>query len=118
MLKARQCFVFFEKTLNNNATGASYETIRNALAGFYVDDGLFSFMSESELIKFYDEIVPLLKSKGFPLTKFFPNNEKLKSLFPAEDLVPIKSFNFETESAYQNILGMVWNASSDCFQFI
>ena len=67
-----------EKTLNNNATGASYETIRNALAGFYVDDGLFSFMSENELIKFYDGIIPLLKSKGFPRTKFFSNSEKLK----------------------------------------
>ena len=69
------------------------------------------------MIQFYDEIVPLLKSKGFPLTKFFSNSEKLKSLIPTEDLAPIKTFNFETESVYQNILGMVWNASSDCFQF-
>ena len=66
-----------EKTLNDNVTGASYETIKNALAGFYVDDGLFSFMSEAELIKFYKEIVPLLKSKGFPHTKFFTNNNTL-----------------------------------------
>ena len=75
-------------------------------------------MSENEIIQFYKEIVPLLKSKGFPLTKFFSNNETLKTLIPAEDLAPIKTFNFETESVYQNILGMVWNALSDCFQFV
>ena len=60
-----------EKTLFENATKASSSTILTAFKNFYVDDGLFSFPSESDLILFFKEVVPLLASRGFPLTKFF-----------------------------------------------
>ena len=85
-----------EKTLFDNATSASDFMIKTALLGFYVDDGLFSFSSEEELLTFYHEIIPLLNSRGFPLTKFFTNNSKLKSIIPEEDLAPVKILNFET----------------------
>ena len=59
-----------------------------------------------------------LNSRGFPLTKFFTNNTKLKSILPEEDLAPIEILNFETGKIMQNILGMVWNAFMDCFKFV
>ena len=60
-----------EKTLFENAMKASTSTILTAFKSFYVDDGLFSFPTEEKLILFFKEIVPLLASRGFPLTKFF-----------------------------------------------
>ena len=49
-----------------------------ALKNFYVDNGLFSFPNETELILFFKQIVPLLASRGFPLTKFFTTCSELK----------------------------------------
>ena len=60
----------------------------------------------------------LLQSHGFPLTKFFSNNKNLKTLIPSCDLAPVKSLNFDSENVSQNILGISWIASSDCFQFV
>ena len=54
-------------------------TIITALKSFYIDNGLFSFLSEAELIYFFEQIVPLLASRGFPLTKFFMTCDKLKT---------------------------------------
>ena len=41
-----------EQTIFENATNASTATIVTALKKFYVDDGLFSFPNETELIFF------------------------------------------------------------------
>ena len=65
-------------------------TIKTALKSFYIDDRLFSFASEAELISFYNQIVPLLASRGFPLTKFFTTCDKLNEIIPKEELAPIK----------------------------
>ena len=62
-----------DRAIEENSTNASLSTVLTMLRNFYVDDGLFSFASEAELIVFYKEIVPLLASRGFPLTKFFSN---------------------------------------------
>ena len=107
-----------EKTLLDNVTSTSDFTIKTALLGFYVDDRLFSFSSEEELLTFYHEIIPLLNSRGFRLTKFVTNNSKLKSIIPKEDLVSVRNLNFETGKMTQNILRMVWNTSEDCFKFV
>ena len=66
LLCAQSAALFcLDKTLLNNATNASFETIIMALKSFYVDDGLFSSDSEESLLLFYDEIIPLLNSRGF-----------------------------------------------------
>ena len=59
-----------EKMIMDNITKASEKTVNTALGAFYVDDGLVSFSSAEELIVFYKELVPLLASHGFPITKF------------------------------------------------
>ena len=55
------------------------------------------------------EIIPLLISKGFPLTKFFPNCGALKNIIPEADLAPIKMLQFKTIKLIQNNLGLVWD---------
>ena len=107
-----------EKALTDNDTNASIETILLALRSFYVDDGLFSFDNEESLLLFYDEIIPLLNSRGFPLTKFFSNSKKLQSLIAVEDRMNVKTLNFKDEIFIQTILGMVWDVDSDCFKFV
>ena len=67
-----------EQTIFDNPTQASVATIITALKNFYVDEGLFSFPNETELIYFFKQIVPLLASRGFPLTKFFRMCDELK----------------------------------------
>ena len=119
LLCAQSAALFcLEKALTDNDTKASIETILMALRSFYVDDGLFSFDNEESLLLFYEEIIPLLNSRGFPLTKFFSNSKKLQSLIAVEDLMNVKTLNFKDEIFIQGILGMVWDVDSDCFKFV
>ena len=84
---------------------------------FYVDDGLFSFPNEAELVSFLEQIVPLFASCGFPLIKFFMTCEGLKKIIPKNDLLPVKTLQFKDEACLQNTLGMTWCSQDDCFKF-
>ena len=79
-----------EQAIFYNATDASTCTIMTALKTFYVDDGLFSFPSEAELVSFFKQIVTLLASRGFLSTKFFTTCNGLKKIIPKHDLLPVK----------------------------
>ena len=105
------------KTLFENATKASSSTILTAFKNFYVDDGLFSFPSESDFMLFFKEVVPLFASRGFPLTKFFTTSNDLQLVIPKEDLLPTKILSFKDEDYLTNTLGMSWISSNDCFHF-
>ena len=59
------------------------------LCSFYVDDGLFSFAFEKDLMGFFKEIIPHLAARGFQLTKFFTNCENLKKIILEKDLTPV-----------------------------
>ena len=106
-----------EQAIFDNTTDASSHTIMTALKHFYVDDGLFSFPNETELISFFKQIVPLLASHGFPLTKFFTTCKGLKKIIPKNDLLPVKTLKFKDEACLQNTLGMTWSSQNDCFKF-
>ena len=77
-----------ENTLFENLTGASQNNIIKTLVSFYVDDGLFIFSSEKKLLNFFDEIIPLLNSRGFQLTT---NNLNLNFKILDSELLPIKT---------------------------
>ena len=106
-----------EQTIFENATNASTTTIVTALKCFYVDNGLLSFPNEAELISFFKQIVPLLASQGFPLTKFFSTCDELKKIIPKNDFLPVKTLKFKDENCLQNTLGMTWCSQDDCFRF-
>ena len=80
-------------------------------------DGLFRFSSREELITFFGEVVLLLASRGFPLTKFFTTCSALKEIIPKNDLSLIKTLKFKDEACLQNTLGMIWKSDSDCSKF-
>ena len=69
------------------------------------------------MIAFYKEIVPLLASRGFPLTKFFTNCDALRDLIPNQDLALVKTLQYKDEACLQNTLGMAWKSDVDCFKF-
>ena len=82
-----------------------------------MEDGLFSFTSEDELIAFFKEIVPLLALRRFPLTKFFTTCGALQDIIPVNDLSLVKTLKYKDEVCLQNTLGMTWKSDSDCFKF-
>ena len=118
LLPAKSAALYcLEQTIFDNPMQASVTTNVAALKNFYVDDGRFSFPSKPELITFFKQIVPLLASRGFPLTKFFTTYDELKVIIPKDDLLPIKTLQFKDEVFTQNTLGMSWCSLSDCFKF-
>ena len=80
-----------EQTIFENVTNASTSTLMKALKNLYVDDGLFSFPNETELILFFKQIVPLLAARCFPPTKFFTTCSELKKIIPKNDILPVKT---------------------------
>ena len=76
-----------EQAIFDNPTQASVATIITTLKNFYIDDEIFSFPSETELITFFRQIVPLLAARGFPLTKFFTTRDKLKIIIPKDRFI-------------------------------
>ena len=73
--------------------------------------------NEAELILFFKQIVPLLASRGFPLTKFFTTCSEIKKIILRNDLLPVKTLKFKDENCLQNTLGMNWCSQDDCFCF-
>ena len=61
----------FEQTIFDNVMQASVATIITALKNFYIDDELFNFPNDTELISFFKQIVPMLALRDFPLTSFY-----------------------------------------------
>ena len=60
LLPAQSASLFcLGQAIIENETNALANMIMTALKSFYVDDGLFSFPSETELISFFKQIVPL-----------------------------------------------------------
>ena len=71
---------------------------------------MMSFSREKELIAFFKQIVPLLASRGFSLTKFFTTCNALKEIIPKNDLSLVKTLKFKDEACLQNTLGMTWKS--------
>ena len=65
----------------------------------------------------FKEIVPLLASRGFLLTKFFTTSSTLHEIIPAKDLSLVKTLQYKDEACLQNTLGMTWKSDIECFKF-
>ena len=94
-------------------------TLGLANSSFYVDGFLASASSHSELLTLYSEVVPLLKSGGFYLTKFHTNCPELRAKISCEDyarsFVPIQ-FAQEGDTSHK-VLGMHWKSQNDSIVF-
>ena len=70
-------FSLEQALIDNNDTKVSQNTM-TAWKAFTLMTDCLALASEIELITFYNQIVPLLASHGFPFTKFFTTCDKLK----------------------------------------
>ena len=76
----------------------------------YVDNVLTSFESDEIALEFYRESRDLLKRAGFNLRSWKSNSTKLLDIATQEDVVD--------QDIDTKILGMRWNANSDCLTFV
>ena len=100
----------------NNLSGAS-ESTRNVInQSFYVDDCLHSVTSVSEARVVISELISLLNSGGFELTKFASNKEAALEGLPNEKRASLMRLLPLEDSPTQRTLGISWNTVNDCFE--
>jgi len=73
----------------DNVAGVSDKTIATALDSFYVNDLLTSVSTEKELVSLVSEFDRLLGSRGFHLTEFSSNSERVLATIPQDRLAPL-----------------------------
>ncbi|XP_073814339.1 uncharacterized protein [Musca autumnalis] len=80
----------------------------------YVDDILSGAHSLTEAKSYLHEVIDLLNSAGFPLTKITSNHPQILLNLPPEDLLNEDLLRIE-EVSETKTLGIQWNAISDHF---
>ena len=86
-----------------------------ALDAFYVDDLLTSASTEEELVVLIDELGRLLSSRGFHLTKFSSNSERVLATVPWDRLASShRSFEFGNLPTGM-ALGVAYNPATNDF---
>ena len=92
-------------------------TIQNIiLNSFYVDDCLVSVKTEEEMINIISNLKDVLSCRGFSLTKYTMNDEKLMSQIPDPDL-SIDITSMFAPGNIPKVLGIGWLVKGDCFYF-
>ena len=79
-------FKLFCRYDNDNAVGVSVRAVAAALDAVCVDDLLTSASTEEELIVLIGELGRLLSSRGFHLTKYSSNSERVLATVPRDRL--------------------------------
>nr|CAB3263159.1 uncharacterized protein LOC104265735 [Phallusia mammillata] len=93
------------------------EVVETVEKNFYVDDCLKSVSTEAEAVQLVKGICALLKKKGFRLTKWLSNSERvLASIDEEERAKSVKELDVDGSSC-ERVLGVRWNVSSDEFGF-
>ena len=86
------------------------------LDSFYVDDGLTGADSIEDAIELRKELQQLFYLRGFTLWKWKASRQEVLDSIP-EDLTDSKTMQeIKIQNDYTNVLGVEWNAESDCFR--
>ena len=86
---------------------------------FYVDDGLRSVRNEEDAISLVRRTVELCSKRGVRLHKFVSNSDELMKSLPETECASknhLLSLDLE-EYPTERVLGILWNARRDVFQF-
>ena len=83
---------------------------------FYMDDFVKSVASREEAVEAYKCLRKSLADRGFQLTKWICNSEKVMEEIPSEDRSDALSKTFEAEPLAPSILGLQWNVESDSLE--
>ena len=83
---------------------------------FYVDDCLSGRDTEEEAVELVDELLELSALGGFTLRKFKASKQQVLANL-SEDLIDPKSTQeIKAQNDFTKVLGVEWNAESDCFR--
>ena len=83
---------------------------------FYMDDFVKSVASREEAVEVYKCLRQSLANRGFQLTKWICNSEKVMEEIPSEDRSDALSKTFEAEPLAPSILGLQWDVESDSLE--
>ena len=93
------------------------QTLETVRGNFYVDDCLKSVCEENEAITLAQELRDLLSMRGFKLTKWLSNSQRVLEPLPeSERAAQVKDLDFD-KTPIERALGVRWNVSSDTFGF-
>ena len=81
-----------------------------------MDDFVKSVASEEEAVEVYKCLRKSLVDRGFQLTKWICNSEKVMEEISSEDRSVSLSKTFEAEPLAPSILGLQWNVKSDSLE--
>ena len=91
----------------------AYQVVLNS---FYVDDGLTGADSIDEAIKLREELQRLFHLGGFTLRKWKASQQQVLASIPEELVDPKRTQEIRIQNDYTKVLGVEWNAESDCFR--
>ena len=83
---------------------------------FFMDNFVKSVASGAEAVEAYKCLRKSLADRGFQLTKWICNSEKVMEEIPSEDRSDALSKTFEAEPLAPSILGLQWNVESDSLE--
>ncbi len=105
--------------MRQNAVNYSHKHPKASQAvfqSFYVDDGLTGANSIEQAIQLREDLQDLFKLGGFQLRKWKSNEHDVLATIPPDLIDPKTTQEFKYEEDYTKILGVQWNAASDCFR--
>ena len=86
------------------------------LDSFYVDDGLTGADSVDEAVALRDELQRLFHLGGFDLRKWKASEQQVLASIPKDLIDPKRTQEIKIQNDYTKVLGVQWNAESDCFR--
>ncbi|XP_077971393.1 uncharacterized protein LOC120335312 [Styela clava] len=105
-----------KRVADDNLTNADLETIQTVQRSFFVDDGVKSKRTVDETLQLINQLIELLASGGFCLTKFACNKIEVMEAIPEADRsTATKALDFSTELT-ERTLGIYWNMVHDVFK--
>ena len=99
--------------------GHHYDPVISSIVNnnFYVDDCLVSLSSVQEASYVYHNLTKLLERRGFHLTKWITNNEKVLSEIPESERSTKAQQYLLGNQTDDRILGIQWKVNEDQFTF-
>ena len=110
-----------KRTAVDNQATIEKQTFKTVLRDFYMDNLLKSLPTEEEATKLALELIDLLSSGGFRLTKFMSNSGNVLAQLPPEDILCTlgehQPFNLDLDSLpVERALGVLWNVEQDSLE--
>ena len=110
-----------KRTAVDNQATIEKQTFKTVLRDFYMDDLLKSLPTEEDATKLALELIDLLSSGGFRLTKIMSNSRNVLAQLPPEDILCTlgehQPFNLDLDSLpLERALGVLWNVQQDSLE--